>query len=97
MTAGQENRLRALAQSSIVGSDIEAAIEEIDKLRSYIKRRGGYDLINTKNSDELRHISKEIVREVAGGLKTSQYWGLRLRLIADDIEESKYNSQMQRD
>lgn len=33
MTPEQENRLRILAQSSIVGGDIKAAIKEIDRLR----------------------------------------------------------------
>ena len=34
MTEGQEKRLRTLAQSSIVGGDIKAAMEEIDRLRT---------------------------------------------------------------
>jgi len=33
MTPEQENRLRILAQSSIVGGDIKAAMKEIDRLR----------------------------------------------------------------
>ena len=37
-------------------------------------------------SEELKHIAMEIVHEMAGGLEASQYWGLRLRLIADKID-----------
>lgn len=33
MTSNQEKRLRTLAQSPIVGGDIKAAMEEIDRLR----------------------------------------------------------------
>ncbi len=47
--------------------------------------------VNMKPADELRHISKEIVRSMAGGLETSQYWGLRLRLIADGMEKENQN------
>ena len=36
-----------------------------------------------KMSDELRQIAKEILRDETGGLNKSQYWALRLRLIAD--------------
>jgi len=37
-------------------------------------------------SDELRHIAGEIIRTMAGGLEASQYWGLRLKLIASKID-----------
>jgi len=80
MTFGQEKRLRTLAKSPVVGGDIKAAMEEIDRLR-----------VIMRNSDELRNISKEIVNTEAGGLKASQYWGLRLRLIADAIDGIKIN------
>ena len=38
MTVNQEKRLRILAQSSIVGSDIKAAMKEIDRLRIIEKK-----------------------------------------------------------
>ena len=37
MTPGQESRLRTLAKSSVVGRDIKAAMDEIDKLRKTTK------------------------------------------------------------
>ena len=38
------------------------------------------------HSDELRKIAKDIVKTEAGGLKNSQYWGLRLRWIAMKLD-----------
>ncbi len=38
------------------------------------------------HSKELRMIADDIVKTEAGGLNNSQYWGLRLRLIADILE-----------
>ncbi len=38
------------------------------------------------HSKELRMIADDIVKTEAGGLDNSQYWGLRLRLIADILE-----------
>ena len=36
--------------------------------------------------DELRSIAKEMVRTMVWGLEASQYCGLRLRLIANEME-----------
>ena len=41
---------------------------------------------------ELRNIAKEVVRKEAEGLEESQYWGLRLRLIADKISSQPGNA-----
>ena len=51
-----------------------------------------------KHSDELRQIAKDIVRTEAGGLHKSQYWGLRLRLIAMklDAKDAPLTSQFSR-
>ncbi len=38
------------------------------------------------HSKELRTIADDIVRTEAGGLGNSQYWGLRLRVVADILE-----------
>ncbi len=38
------------------------------------------------HSKELRIIADDIVKTEAGGLDNSQYWGLRLRLLADILE-----------
>ncbi len=38
------------------------------------------------HSKELRTIADDIVRTEAGGLDNSQYWGLRLRVVADILE-----------
>ena len=38
------------------------------------------------HSEELRKIAMDIVKNKVGGLHKSQYWGLRLKIIADMID-----------
>ena len=38
------------------------------------------------HSKELRLIADDIVKTEAGGLNNSQYWGMRLRVLADILE-----------
>jgi len=38
------------------------------------------------HSEEIRKIAEDIVKTEAGGLENSQYWGLRLRIVADILE-----------
>ncbi len=38
------------------------------------------------HSKELRLIAADIVKTEAGGLNNSQYWGMRLRVLADILE-----------
>ena len=47
------------------------------------------------HSKELRTIADDIVKTEAGGLDNSQYWGLRLRVIADifDAKDAPLTSQ----
>jgi len=46
MTPEQESRLRDLSKSSIVGGDIKAALDEIDKLRKSTKTEKLIGIIN---------------------------------------------------
>ena len=44
--------------------------------------------------DELRKIAKDILKKIGGNLNDQQYWALRLRIIADEIEKEQKDGKV---